>query len=58
MDRFEIQKDEGRPQSINRTIRLQAEVFDRLRELSQKNGVSFNKIINQCIEFALAHMDE
>lgn len=58
MDRFEIQKDEGRPQSINRTIRLQAEVFDRLMELSQKNGVSFNKIINQCIEFALAHMDE
>lgn len=58
MDRFKIQKDQQKPKSINRTIRLQADVFSRLMELTVKHGVSFNKLINQCIEFALDHMDE
>ena len=58
MDKFVIQTDENKISSINRTIRLKADHYDKLMELSEKTGVSFNKIITQCIDFALAHFDE
>ena len=58
MDKFEIDKTDGKIQSISRTIRLKAELFDRLTLLSEESGVSFNKIINQCITYALDNMEE
>jgi len=56
MERFEIDKTDGKIQSISRTIRLKTELFDRLMLLSEESGVSFNKIINQCITYALDNM--
>lgn len=53
MKTFEIDKSDGKIQSISRTIRLKAELFDQLMELSEESGVSFNKIINQCVTYAL-----
>ena len=43
--------------SISRTIRMKEETFDRINEINRQTGVSFNKIVNQCIEYALAHYD-
>lgn len=56
MEHFEIDKSGDKIQSISRTIRLKAELFDRLMLLSEDSGVSFNKIINQCITYALDNM--
>ena len=58
MKPFQIDKDEYKISSISRTIRLKAETFDRINELNLKTGVSFNKIVNQCIEYALDNMEE
>ena len=58
MDSFKINKETKKMVSINRTIRLKPETFDQLMLLNEKTGVSFNKIVNQCIEYALKHLDE
>lgn len=58
MDKFKIDTAERKINSISRTIRLKAETFDRINEINRQTGVSFNKIVNQCIEFALEHYEE
>ena len=58
MASFKIDTNEQKISSISRTIRLKAETFDKISELNLKTGVSFNKIVNQCIEYALANMEE
>lgn len=58
MDKFTIDRRDGKISSINRTIRLKPEYFEKIMELSEQTGVSFNKIVNQCIEYALNNMEE
>ncbi|MGI6152969.1 MAG: ribbon-helix-helix domain-containing protein [Christensenellaceae bacterium] len=58
MDKFKINTENVKISSINRTIRIKPEHFDKIMELSEKTGVSFNKIVNQCIEYALQNIDE
>ena len=56
MDNFIISKDENRISSINRTIRFRPEHFEKLTELSAQTGISFNKIVTQCLEFAISRL--
>ena len=58
MEKFVIDKTDQKMSSISRTIRMKEETFDRINEINRQTGVSFNKIVNQCIEYALAHYDE
>ena len=58
MEKFVVKKEEDKISSINRTIRLKPEYFDKLSELSEKNNISFNKVVNQCIEYALKNLSE
>jgi len=53
---FKIRADNKKMSSINRTIRIDVELFDRLMALSEKNTVSFNKIVNQCIEYSMDNL--
>ena len=58
MGKLIIKKETERISSINRTIRIKPEVFDKLMELSEKNEISFNKVVNQCLEYALENLKE
>lgn len=58
MDKFIIQKNENKISSINRTVRFKPEHFEKLMELSEQTGISFNKILTQCIDFALSRLEE
>ena len=58
MEKFIIKKDTERISSINRTIRMKPEHFDKIMEISAKNSISFNKVVNQCIEYALKNLEE
>lgn len=58
MKPFKIDTEEHKISAINRTIRLKSDTFDRINELAEETGVSFNKIVNQCIEYALDSMEE
>ena len=55
---YKIDTEPEKLSSISRTIRMKAETFDRINELNMKTGVSFNKIVNQCIEYALDNYSE
>ena len=53
MEPFKINTEDEKLSTVSRTIRMKASTFDRICELNLKTGVSFNKIVNQCIEYAL-----
>ena len=58
MKKFAVDKEDKKLQTVNRTIRIKADYFDKITRLSEETGVSFNKIINQCIAYALENMEE
>ena len=58
MKTFEIDKSDGKIESVSRTIRLKGALFEELTLLSEESGVSFNKIINQCVTYALENMKD
>ena len=37
---------------------MKTETIDKINEINMKTGVSFNKIVNQCIEYALKNYEE
>lgn len=58
MKPFELKKEDEKISSVNRTIRMKPEVFEKLVLLSEESTLSFNKVVNQCIEYALANMEK
>lgn len=58
MKKLVIKPDEEKISSINRTIRIKPEVFDKIMEISEKTGVSFNKVVTQCLDYALENLEE
>lgn len=58
MEKFVIVHDVAKFSSINRTIRVRYDVYDEIMRLGDSYHLSFNKIVNQCLEFALKHLDE
>ena len=58
MGKLVIKPNEEKVSSINRTIRIKPEVFEKLMEISEKTGVSFNKVIIQCLDYALENLEE
>lgn len=41
----------------NKSLRLPKDVITQVQELADKNEMSFNKVVLQCIEFALDNME-
>ena len=56
MTKFKIDKNKISSKTINRTIRIKESTYNKLMELSNGNEISFNKVVNECIEYALSHM--
>ena len=56
MAKFKIDGEKLNNKSLNRTIRLKKETYEKIVKLSEENGVSINKVINECIDYALSHM--
>ena len=44
--------------AINRTLRLDADLYERIEELAQKYNLSFNKVANNSIRYALDNLVE
>ncbi|MEI3429560.1 MAG: hypothetical protein V8R72_00260 [Clostridia bacterium] len=58
MAKLKINKDNKGNDTITRTIRISGTTFDKITELAEKNGISFNSVINQIIEYGLNNLDE
>lgn len=54
---LKFQKGDYR-ECVNKTYRMPVEIVKQLEELSQKNHTSPTKILIQCVEYALAHVEE
>lgn len=53
MEKLIIKKKERNSDTITRTIRISGKNFDKITEISEKNGISFNSVVNQLIDFGL-----
>lgn len=40
----------------NKSLRLPKELIAQVQELATENNISFNKVVIQCIEYALQNM--
>ena len=57
-DTAKLDTSEKKMSSVSRTIRMKEETFDRICEINLKTGISFNRIVNQCIEYALERYED
>ena len=44
--------------SVLKTIRIRFKDLQKIESLSKKNNISVNRLINECIEFALENLLE
>lgn len=42
--------------TVSKTIHIPEPVAEQLERLAGENNISFNQLINQCIQFAMDHM--
>lgn len=43
---------------ITKTIRIKRNVANKLESLAVQNNITFNRLVNECIDFALENMEE
>lgn len=46
------------PEMINKTFRLPLLLVQQLQIVAQNKGVSLNKLVKQCCEYALENLDK
>lgn len=57
MKKLKIENNLKSNDTITRTIRISGETFDKINALAESNGISFNNVINQIIEYGLNNLD-
>lgn len=53
---FKIKKDYVEYE--NKSLRLPKDLIDKVQALANENNLSFNKVVIQCIEYALEHKED
>lgn len=53
---FKVQR--GYDGMVNKTFRLPEEIVEKLDAIAGKNGLSLNRLVIQCLEYALENIDE
>ena len=56
MEKFRLTKKKQK-QSVLKTIRLKYDTLQKIERLSIKNEISVNRVINECINFALQNLN-
>lgn len=46
----------NKEKSVLKTIRLKYNTLEKIEKLSKKTNISINRLINECIEFALDNL--
>ena len=57
MKKFVIPSIEGE-NTITKTIRIKRNTAEKLDKLAYKNNITFNRLVNECIDYALQNMDD
>ncbi len=53
---FKIEKESSEYE--NKSLRLPTDLINQVQALANENNISFNRVVIQCIRYALSHMDE
>lgn len=53
---FSVKKE--RVEYENKSLRLPTDLIEKVQLLADENEVSFNKVVIQCIDYALEHMEK
>ncbi|MBR1722192.1 MAG: Arc family DNA-binding protein [Treponema sp.] len=53
---FKIRRESAEYES--KSLRLPVEMIEQVQRLADENNLSFNRVIIQCVEYALAHLDD
>ena len=48
----------NKPEMVNKTFRMPAELVERLNKVAQSQKVSLNNLVCQCCEYALDNLSE
>mgnify|MGYP004541505441 FL=1 len=57
MRKFIIPKIEEE-NTITKTIRIKRNTADKLEKLAVNNNITFNRLVNECIDYTLQNMEE
>ena len=44
--------------TITKTIRIRRNTANRLEQLAVDNNITFNRLVNECIDYALQNMED
>ena len=58
MEKFRIISENEKLSSVNRTIRFKSDTYEKFLYLSESHHITFNKVINQALEYALDNLEE
>ena len=53
MEKFYIEKEEY----INKTFKMSTKLTDQMNKICDNKNISLNKLVVECIEYALNHSD-
>lgn len=56
MEKFKLPSNEDE-QSVLKTIRIKFATLKQIEELAKERNLSVNRVINECIEFALKNLE-
>ena len=56
MEKFKLPNNEDE-QSVLKTIRIKFVTLKKVEEVAKESNLSVNRVINECIEFALNNLD-
>lgn len=57
MKKFKI-PDIEKETTVTKTIRIKQNLVEELEELASKNNITFNRLVLECIKFAIENLDE
>jgi len=57
MEKFKL-PDLDSERTVLKTIRLKSATLEKIEALSKKTNISMNRLINECIEFALNNLTD
>ena len=58
MEKLKISNNQKNTDTITRTIRISGHSFDSIMEIAEQNGITFNNVVNQIIEYGLKNIDK
>ena len=56
MEKLKISNASKNTDTLTRTIRMSGSSYDAIAELAERNGISFNNVVNQIIEYGLSNL--